>query len=103
MGSIIKTALGLVLGAVLVGLFRWALAVGWLDTVMDFVFNQKLSAISDVRKTLKSVRQEQFLNEQSDVMDMPPWEHEDEWNKISNKYQSCWFHKRTLKKVCKDK
>lgn len=42
-----------------------------------------------------------YLNENKDIMDMPPWEHENKWNSIRNKKETCYFHKISQKKICR--
>ncbi len=51
-------------------------------------------------KFQENIRRQKYLNENPDIMDMPPWEHENKWHKIFNNKQTCWYHKKSMKKVC---
>ena len=50
--------------------------------------------------TMKAMEETRYLQENPDIRDMPPREHENKWNKISKGNLTCWYHKKSMKKVC---
>jgi len=51
-------------------------------------------------KFQENIRRQKYLNENPDIMDMPPGEHQNKWHKIFNEKQTCWYHKKSMKKIC---
>jgi len=62
-----------------------------------------IDAVDDMgEKMQKRLLENRILNENPDLMDMPPWEHENKWNKIKKGNLECWFHRKSLKKICRN-
>ncbi|MDO9104766.1 MAG: hypothetical protein Q7U57_07370 [Methylovulum sp.] len=123
MNTILKTAIGLLLGAVLIGLFRYGMAVWFMNAAKDVIFKRTDNSVSNknedtlknvlpnklvfpetikeiTSKYIESIEKQRYLRENQDLLDMPPREHENKWNKVFNKKQTCWYHKKSMKKIC---
>lgn len=94
--------------------FRILMAIGiattatntWAENPLEIY--QKLftrwttKPIEDIGERMqKRALETKYINENPDLLDMPPWDHENKWNKISKPGKECWFHKKSLKKVCR--
>jgi len=55
-----------------------------------------------IDKSQESQLRNKFLRDNQDILDMPPWEHENKWHRISNSKLTCWYHKQSKKKICQE-
>jgi hypothetical protein len=119
MGTIIKIVIAIILAVILLKALELAALAGFINVIGEGLKNSLTQQpIPVIKPTVHkaqdiilnpknniqaSIREQQYLNENPDIMDMPPWEHENKWNRIYNHEQICWYHKKSMKKFCKSK
>ncbi len=73
-----------------------------LSLAQKILFEATTKPIEEMGERMqKNMIETKYINENPDLLDMPPWNHENKWNRISKPGRECWFHKKSLKKICR--